>query len=387
MNLNQSTAPVVSGDILKELEELRQEVRYLRRCAEENAARMFMADIQAIAIRHELEQKRRGFSLMADLAIILEQDANYEGVFDSTSRRINAALNMQRTAVLVPEGDSFRASVLQGYSGQQKEAIAAKRIEVEAELLDPRRPVLVTGMDSADRLSSLREALDLPYLVSAPVLLHNEVVALLITGRLVEELPFLPRLNGSDVNTVQTVSAYLAAMLTGYRLRQAESLANYDPLTQLPNLRLTKERLHHILALAKRGGFPAGIMYIDLDGFKEINDTYGHSTGDVVLQIVAERLTHSVRESDLVGRIGGDEFIVVLSQINHVEDASIVAKKIIRKLTHPIDAHGTQCSVSASIGIAIYPDHGEDASVLLNAADAAMYLVKNRGKNAFRYAS
>ena len=376
-----------SETLQAELDELRREVLYLRRNAEETVARMLLADTQAMAIRHELEQRRRGFSLMAELAITLGQDGDYESVFVSVSRRVNAALNMQRTAVLIPDaGGGFRASVLQGYSAEEKNTIMARRIGIDAELLDPHNPVLITGEDPDTRLAALREALALPYLISSPVLLHNDVIALLVTGRLTEQRPFLPRLGRSDVDTVQTVSAYLAAMLAGYRLRRAETLANYDPLTQLPNLRRTTERLRDILALARHGGYFSAVLFIDLDGFKVVNDTYGHAAGDVVLRIVAERLTRCVRESDLVGRIGGDEFVVVLSRINRLEDAGVVAGKIIEKLSEPVEMDGTSCRIGASVGIAIFPDHGGDESSLLDAADGAMYAVKHKGKNAFCYA-
>mgnify|MGYP003623460064 FL=1 len=304
----------------------------------------------------------------------------------AVSKRINAALNMQRTIVLVPsaEKDIFRVSILQGYPAEEKKVLA-NRVRIEPEMLDPSKPVLVTGEDSPERMAGIREALALPYFISSPGMLYNAVVAILVTGRTQEQIHFAPRLGQSDVETVQTVSAYLAAMLTGRRLQEAENLANYDPLTQLPNLRRTKEELHQVLTLAKRGGFSAAVMFVDLDGFKEINDKYGHLAGDKVLKIVSERLTHSVRESDLVGRIGGDEFIVVLSHITKPEDAGVVAGKIIEKLKDPIDIQGVGCRVSASIGIALAPDHGNDWTSLINAADEAMYKVKGAGKNAFGF--
>lgn len=370
----------------QEIEKLQLEVKYLRRLTEQSVARLLQADSQSIAIRHELEQKRRGFSLMADLAVALEQDTNYENVFVSVSRRINAALNMQRTAVLVPDSEGlFRASVLQGYAADNRLAVASSRVEIDSELLERGRPVLVTGADPPSRLGQLREALQLPYLVASPVLLHNDVVAILVTGRLVEQPPFLPRLGQSDAETLKTVSNYLAAMLAGYRLAEAEHLANYDPLTQLPNLRRTKEGLRQILTLARRGGFTPAVMFIDLDGFKAVNDTHGHAVGDGVLRIVADRLAHSVRESDMVGRIGGDEFVVVLSHITRPLDAGQVAGKIIEKLSRPMNVQGTVCQVGASIGIAIFPDHGEDEDSLLKAADKAMYAIKNTGKNSFAF--
>ena len=372
----------------KELRELRRENGYMRRLVEQTTSRMLSVDLQSIAMRYELEQKRRGFRLMAELAVTLAQDADYENVFMSVSRRINATLNMQRTAVLVPDGDRrhFRPLVLQGYPTDERDAILARRIVVGQELLDPMHPILITAAEPVTRLGSLREALALPYLIAAPVMLRNEVAALLVTGRMLEQRPYLPPLGKSDVETVQTVSAYLAAILAEYRLRQAESLAKHDPLTHLPNLRGTTEKLRHMLALARRSGNFAATMFIDLDGFKAVNDTHGHAAGDIVLQIVADRLSKCVRESDFVGRIGGDEFVVVLSHIKRPGDAAVVAQKIIDSLSTPINAGGATCRVGASVGIAIFPDHGSDETALIRAADEAMYSVKGKGKNAFAFA-
>lgn len=371
----------------QELEALRREVVYLRKNSEQTAGRLLLADTQAIAIRHELEQKRRGFRLMADLAVSLGRETDYESVFVSVSRRINAALNMQRTAVLAPDPDGgFSAVVLQGYPLDEQKAILERRIEIDSEMLDPTHPVLVTGADPDERFASVRKALVLPYLISSPVMLHDNVVALLVTGRLVEERPYLPRLGESDVETVQMVSVYLAAMFTGFRLRQAEILASYDPLTQLLNLRSTTESLRQTLQYANQGNYHAAVLFVDLDGFKDVNDTHGHAAGDMVLRIVSERLVNCVRDSDIVGRIGGDEFVVVLTHISQPEDAAGIARKILDSLSMPMDVQGAHCQVGASVGIAVYPEHGKDESALLRAADDAMYAVKNSGKNAYRYA-
>ena len=195
----------------------------MRRHNRELAAKILDLDAKSTSIRHELEQKRRGFGLMAELAVTLGQDGDYGSVFVSVSKRINAALNMQRTAVLVPDaGGIFKVAVLQGYPPEEERSVTAKRFALEAELLEPQQAVLITGADPADRLAALRETLALPYLISSPVLLHNEIAAVLITGRLLEQPPFFPRLGHHDVETVRTVSAYLAAMLAGRRMLEAE---------------------------------------------------------------------------------------------------------------------------------------------------------------------
>ncbi|MDR2488909.1 MAG: response regulator [Desulfovibrio sp.] len=210
------------SDPLQE-DERDRELRYLRRRNDELAAKLLALDSKAIGVRHELEHKRRGFSLMASLAVALERGGDYTSMFVAVSRRINAALNMQRTAVLMPEENNrFKAVVLQGYPPEEEARIAARRIVVEETLLDAREMTLITGVAPPERLASLREALALPYCIISPVVLNNEIAAILITGRMIEQQPFFSRLSPHDVETVQSVSAYLAAMISERRLIEAE---------------------------------------------------------------------------------------------------------------------------------------------------------------------
>ena len=198
-------------------------VEAMTRLAEQNTAKLLALHLGSISIRHELEQKRRGFSLLAELAVSLRHNASYESVFIPTAKRINSALNMQRTVVLVKNAEGlFTAEVSQGYLTKEKAEFAGKHVDVPAEFLDPDCPVLVTGADSSDRFKDLRKLLGLPYFVSAPVILQDEVIAILITGRLGEMHPYLVRLSHSDVETVQAISALLASVLAGQRLAAAE---------------------------------------------------------------------------------------------------------------------------------------------------------------------
>jgi diguanylate cyclase (GGDEF)-like protein len=237
-------------------------------------------------------------------------------------------------------------------------------------------------------LADFRKTLGLPYLISSPILLHSEIIGLLVTGRVDEQMPFLPRLGRSDLETVQTVASYLAAIQAGYRLSEAEQLANYDPLTRLPNLRRMREGLHQILTIARRNGTLGAVLFIDLDGFKAVNDTHGHAAGDSVLNLVAKTLAETIRESDIIGRIGGDEFIAVLSNLTSVDDAVGVAEKILKRLNRPIIVCDTiRCRIGASIGISIFPNGAQDEASLIRAADKAMYSVKKTGKNAYAIAN
>lgn len=164
-------------------------------------------------------------------------------------------------------------------------------------------------------------------------------------------------------------------------------MAHYDELTGLPNRALFFDRLDHTLVQAKRKGNLFAILFIDLDGFKNVNDRLGHEAGDNLLREVAQRLTQCIRESDTVARMGGDEFTIILSSIAQATDAGQVAEKVIESLAAPIFPGSLRCKVGASIGISLYPTDGIDRETLLNRADAAMYRTKEQGKNAYCYYS
>ena len=130
-----------------------------------------------------------------------------------------------------------------------------------------------------------------------------------------------------------------------------------------------------------------GVLYIDLDGFKPVNDTWGHATGDRVLKTVAGRLTQALRETDSVARVGGDEFVAILGPVATESDAISVAGRVLTTVAMPMDLGNAWVELSASIGIALYPNHGEDAQSLLQRADTAMYQAKRSGKNVWRFFS
>jgi diguanylate cyclase (GGDEF)-like protein/PAS domain S-box-containing protein len=163
-------------------------------------------------------------------------------------------------------------------------------------------------------------------------------------------------------------------------------LAHYDVLTSLPNRVLFYDRLRQALAQAKRNEWVVGVMLIDVDRFKNVNDTLGHAVGDQLLQQVSERLTKSVRSGDTVGRLGGDEFAVVLSNLASAQDGSLVAQKIMASFKEPFRlAAGGDIYVTASIGITLYPNDSTEQDALIKNADAAMYRAKESGRNAYRF--
>jgi len=175
------------------------------------------------------------------------------------------------------------------------------------------------------------------------------------------------------------------------RRKQAEEallrMANHDALTGLPNRLLLQDRLGQAIVQAQRSGRQVGVMFVDLDRFKHVNDSLGHEAGDRLIVEIARRLGSVLRESDTVARQGGDEFVVVLADLGSADDAALVARKLLDGLFQPLVLAGQEVFPSGSIGIAMYPRDGQDSEALLKAADSAMYHAKGGGGNGFHFYS
>jgi diguanylate cyclase (GGDEF)-like protein/PAS domain S-box-containing protein len=167
--------------------------------------------------------------------------------------------------------------------------------------------------------------------------------------------------------------------------RRIEFLAYYDVLTGLPNRLLLRDRIDHAISQARRDGSRLALLFLDLDGFKNVNDSMGHAAGDRLLTIVTERLRETVREQDTVARLGGDEFVVLIQDLEDTTDAAVVAQKILASVSSPALVETQELAVTASIGISAFPEDGDDADALIRSADAAMYLAKHSGRNDYRY--
>jgi diguanylate cyclase (GGDEF)-like protein/PAS domain S-box-containing protein len=168
---------------------------------------------------------------------------------------------------------------------------------------------------------------------------------------------------------------------------QIEHLATHDGLTGLPNRALLRDRVEQAVVHARRSRGSAALMFVDLDQFKLVNDSWGHLIGDALLLEVGRRLSRAVREGDTVARLGGDEFVLLLSDLGAAGDAAVVARKIAAALEEPLRIEGRDLRVSASIGISVYPGDGDDLDSLLQCADAAMYRAKEAGRNGYQYYS
>ncbi|MBQ0743281.1 MAG: diguanylate cyclase [Pseudomonas sp.] len=195
------------------------------------------------------------------------------------------------------------------------------------------------------------------------------------------------RYTEQDKELLQFVSSQVATAIERKRTHsRLEFLARYDHLTGLPNRALFLDRLQNSLQRAQRDDLRLAVLYLDMDNFKQINDTFGHSTGDQLLQEVAQRLKQCVRESDTIGRLGGDEFAVLLGNIGKSGDATLVAEKILAKLSNPYSLNDKTVISSPSLGIAIYPEHSKEELELVRLADEAMYVAKRDGGKCFKTA-
>jgi len=211
-----------------------------------------------------------------------------------------------------------------------------------------------------------------------PILLQARVSACLRKKHLHDELVLANKNLSAEIEERQK-----AEQLLRENEEKMRRLAHHDPLTGLPNRAMLYERLNQALASAERHDTQLGLMLLDLDGFKAVNDAHGHAVGDQLLVALGQRLTESVRAIDTIARLGGDEFVVLLAEISGAEDASLVAMKLLLTIAEPAHLAVGEVSVGASLGIAVYPSDAVDGDTLLRFADAAMYRAKQSGRNTY----
>jgi|ERR1700719_1287755 len=186
-------------------------------------------------------------------------------------------------------------------------------------------------------------------------------------------------------NVTGAVIVFHDMAISRMRAEEMKHLAEHDILTGLPNRLLLMDRLHQAIASANRYGKELAVLFLDLDEFKELNDSLGHVIADKLLQSVAARLVKCVRSSDTVSRYGGDEFVILLSEINHAEDARVAAIKILKAIGKPHEIDQRSLHVTGSIGVSTHPLNGSDAERLIKNADTAMYQAKQKGRNNYRF--
>jgi diguanylate cyclase (GGDEF)-like protein/PAS domain S-box-containing protein len=167
--------------------------------------------------------------------------------------------------------------------------------------------------------------------------------------------------------------------------QQLESMAHFDALTQLPNRLLLADRLHQAMRQSQRRKQALAVVFLDLDGFKTVNDRHGHAVGDELLIVLSQRMKGALRDGDTLARIGGDEFVAVLVDLDQVGDAEPVLERLLQAASEPLTVGDTRLQVSASMGIAVFPRDGTHADLLLRRADQTMYLAKQAGRNRYHF--
>lgn len=188
-----------------------------------------------------------------------------------------------------------------------------------------------------------------------------------------------------DGNIINFIACQHAISAQKKEQQELYYLAHYDSLTKLPNRKLFFDILNCMIEYARQGKRLLAVMFLDMDAFKPVNDRYGHAIGDELLVAVAERLRSAVRKSDTVSRLAGDEFVILLGDLDNIKVVEHLASKLINQIAQPYMIAGNQIEISVSIGITIFPNDADTADELLKAADAAMYLAKSAGKNCMNF--
>jgi len=219
-----------------------------------------------------------------------------------------------------------------------------------------------------------------PSWLGVPLKSHHGTIGALMVQSYADNVYFTE----TDQTLLQFVSTQIATAIERKQMiANLQRLALYDQLTQLPNRKLFHDRMELALARAQREQGQLALLYLDMDKFKEVNDTFGHSAGDLLLEKIARRLEQCVRACDTVARFGGDEFVVILENIDLPEHARLVTEKIHSAFNQPFDLEEQKINIMPSIGVAHFPLHGDSAEQLLSYADEAMYLEKKSGGNQF----
>ncbi|MET1081353.1 MAG: diguanylate cyclase [Pseudomonas sp.] len=343
------------------------------------SARWSEADQVRVAVARDITERKRTESLQAALYRISEAAHASENVL-ALFQRIH-----QIVGELLP-ADNFSVMLYDEASGELR---SAYHVDLQGQVPHSHRldantacaQVMRTGQtllltpESRLAAGAVEQS---PYWLGVPLQSCNGTIGAMVLQGYAGGASY----SAQDQELLQFVSTQIADAIERKQLHsRLQFIARHDPLTGLPNRALLADRLSTALARARREQGRLALLYLDLDKFKEVNDNCGHAAGDLLLQVVALRLRQCVRESDTVARIGGDEFVILLESIQLDEHAWALAEKIRNALNQPFDLGGYQQSVLPSIGMALYPEHGDQEQRLLQLADEAMYVAKRSGGN------
>ena len=351
------------------------------------SARWSEEDQLRIAVAHDISARKRSESMQAALYAISEAAYAADdllGLFRHIHQIIGELLPALNFSVVLYDEQSDELC-FPYHVDERQQAPAPHKLNagtLSAEIIRSGQTLLLSPETQATLPEHVRAiGCDARYWLGVPLNSHKGTIGALVVQSYSEGA----RYTDKDKELLQFVSTQVTTAIERQQLlSRLQFMAQYDPLTQLPNRALLYDRLHIALARARREQAQLSLLFLDLDKFKQVNDSFGHAVGDRLLQMVAKRLQQCVRESDTVARLGGDEFVVLLDDFYSAEHAVTVAEKIRVALNRPFDLAGHAQLILPSIGIALYPQHGTDAQQLLNHADNAMYLAKKSGGNRFQ---
>jgi diguanylate cyclase (GGDEF)-like protein/PAS domain S-box-containing protein len=349
------------------------------------SARWSEADRLRIAVARDITERKHAESMQAALYAISEAAHSADdlpSLFQLIHQIIGKLLSATNFSVAMYDESNDQLS-FPYYAGDYEEASERQQTVAGilcAEVIRTREPLLLGPESLATLPKELRAVKDsnvLCWLV-VPLNSHKGTIGALILKGSSGGVRYTKK----DKELLQFVSTQVATAIERKQLHaRLKHMAQYDSLTGLPNRGLLYDRLKMALARTRREQGHMSVLYLDLNNFKQVNDSLGHAAGDELLQEVAHRLKQCVRDLDTVARMGGDEFVVLLENIRLSEQASNMAKKIRSAISQPIKIEGCSLCVLPSIGIALYPEHGDEAQQLLRHADEAMYLEKKNSDN------
>lgn len=372
-------------DVMAGLPQFHFENRYVRKDGQVVhimwSARWSPADQLRIGVARDITERKRAEARQAMLYAIAEAAFSADDLptlFKLIHRIVGGLLPADNFLVALYDEQTNQLSFPYHVDAHERmpQPYASATVALCADTLRTGKPLLLTADALRDRVQALTASITVMPLcwLSVPLNVHNGTIGVLV----LKSYPGGVCYSEEDVELLQFVSTQIATVIERQQMQaRLRYLAQHDALTALPNRGAFHDRFRAALARAKHEQGRLSVLYIDLDKFKQVNDTRGHGVGDRLLQEVAARLVQCVPASDVVARVGGDEFVILLHHLPLPEHASQVAEKIHDVLTRPYAIDGHDLSVRASIGIALYPDHGEFEQDLLKHADTAMYRMKN----------
>jgi diguanylate cyclase (GGDEF)-like protein/PAS domain S-box-containing protein len=348
------------------------------------SARWSEDDQVRIAVAHDITQRKRNEALQTALYGISEAAhwaKDLPGLFQLVHQIIAELLPATNFSVALYDEQKDQLSF--PYPAEQTSVLSAdmqlNAVTLSTEVIRSGKTLLHSGFTPAQPESALSLSTQAHSWLGVPLKSQRGTI-----GALLVQSDTSARYNDQDQELLQFVSTQVATTIERQQmLSRLQFMAQYDQLTQLPNRELLRDRLQTALARARRNQSHVALLFLDLDKFKQINDTLGHAAGDLLLQGVAQRIQLCLREVDTVARFAGDEFIVLLEDFESVDHASAVAEKVRQTLNQPFDLNGHSRTILPSIGIALYPQHAQDEQQLLQHADNAMYQAKKDGGNRF----